>query len=112
MLTYILSKAVLPKVNRNLEKTQALRSVDFNLIHNKYESLLLASVIKNSDLNTILKELYNNIMSNNNIDRDFVNMHETIFNSIRYKNMGGVRIEVKGRLSRRNRADRSTFKVK
>jgi hypothetical protein len=26
--------------------------------------------------------------------------------------MGGVRIEVKGRLSRRNRADRSTFKVK
>lgn len=112
MFTYILSKAVLPRVNRNLEKSQILRSVDFNLIHNKYRNVLISSVIQNNDLNTILKEEYNNIMSNNNIDKDFDNMHETIFNSIRYKNMGGVRLEVRGRLSKLNQAGRSSFKVK
>jgi len=39
-------------------------------------------------------------------------IYEIIFNSINYKNMGGVRLEVKGRLTKRNRADRALFKVK
>jgi hypothetical protein len=34
-----------------------------------------------------------------------------IFNSINYKNMGGVRLEVSGRLSKRYRADRAIYKL-
>jgi hypothetical protein len=36
-------------------------------------------------------------------------LNEIVFNSIKYKNMGGVRLEVKGRLTKRYRADRSLF---
>lgn len=39
-------------------------------------------------------------------------IHKTIYNSIRYKNMGGIRIEVKGRLTKRYRADRSVYGLK
>jgi hypothetical protein len=34
-----------------------------------------------------------------------------IFNSINYKNMGGVRLEVSGRLTKRYRADRAVYKM-
>lgn len=36
-------------------------------------------------------------------------IHNTIFNSIDYKNMRGIRLEVKGRLTKRYRADRSVY---
>jgi len=39
-------------------------------------------------------------------------IYEIIFNSIKYKNMGGIRLEIKGRLTRRYRAERALFKVK
>ena len=35
-----------------------------------------------------------------------------MFNSIRYKNMGGIRLEIRGRLTRRYRADRALYKLK
>jgi hypothetical protein len=34
-----------------------------------------------------------------------------IFDSIKYKNMGGIRLEAKGRLTKRYRADRALFKI-
>ena len=40
------------------------------------------------------------------------NISNKIFNSIKYKNLGGIRLELKGRLTKRNRADRSQFKFK
>lgn len=36
----------------------------------------------------------------------------SMFNSIRYKNMGGIRLEIRGRLTRRYRADRALYKLK
>ena len=39
-------------------------------------------------------------------------LHKLIFNSIKYKNMAGIRMEVKGRLTPRYRADRSVFKLR
>ena len=35
-----------------------------------------------------------------------------VFNSIKYKNMAGIRMEVKGRLTKRYRADRSVYKLR
>lgn len=39
-------------------------------------------------------------------------LYNLIFNSIKYKNMGGIRMEIKGRLTPRYRADRSIFKLR
>lgn len=40
------------------------------------------------------------------------NIHSTIYNSIRYKNMAGIKLEINGRLTKRYRADRSINFVK
>lgn len=39
-------------------------------------------------------------------------LYNLVFNSIKYKNMGGIRMEVKGRLTPRYRADRSVYKLR
>ena len=39
-------------------------------------------------------------------------VYDTIFKSINYKNTCGVRLEVKGRLTKRYRADRAVFRMK
>lgn len=47
------------------------------------------------------------------IDNKLKNRVKTsMFNSIRYKNMGGIRLEIRGRLTRRYRADRALYKLK
>lgn len=112
MMKYILNKAVLPKANRIIEKSRIIKTIDFNLIDNKYKNLHLTSILKNNNLNVLLKELYNSIISNNSLDKNYTDMHDILFDTIKYKNMGGVRLEVKGRLTKRYRADRAVFKVK
>lgn len=42
----------------------------------------------------------------------FSGLYDMVFNSIKYKNMAGIRMEVKGRLTRRYRADRSVYKLR
>lgn len=54
------------------------------------------------------KELSNNFFSN--IEKKEVN--KTIFNSIKNKSVSGLRIEAAGRLTRRNTAARSVFKLR
>lgn len=39
-------------------------------------------------------------------------LYDMVFNSIKYKNMAGIRMEVKGRLTKRYRADRSVYKLR
>jgi hypothetical protein len=111
-MKYILNKAVLPKANRIIEKSRVIKTIDFNLVDNKYKNLHLTSILKNNNLNVLLKELYNSIISNNSLDKNYTDMHDILFDTIKYKNMGGVRLEVKGRLTKRYRADRAVFKVK
>ena len=53
-----------------------------------------------------LVNLYSNKKS-----REFKNKRNNIiFNCIKYKNLGGIKLEVKGRLTKRYRADRSVYK--
>jgi hypothetical protein len=112
MMKYILNKAVLPKANRIIEKSRIIKTIDFNLIDNRYKNLHLASILQNNNLNVLLKELYTSVLSNDSLDKNYTEMHDILFNTIKYKNMGGVRLEVKGRLTKRYRADRAVFKVK
>lgn len=108
-INIILNKAKLPKVNRIIEKSRLVKSVNSNLLENKYKNLNLNFLLKDNNLNEKLNDLYYNVstnMSNN------AKLFDIIFNDIKYKNIGGVRLEIKGRLTKRYRADRALFKVK
>jgi hypothetical protein len=111
----ILNKVVLPKVNRIVEKS--LKKKNFNILENKYKYLNISFILNNNNnnLSELLNKLYYNIIKdyyNNNLNKDYFRIYEIIFNSINYKNMGGIRLEAKGRLTKRYRADRSIFKVR
>ena len=51
----------------------------------------------------------NSYWNNNN---NWSLLRRILFNKIKYKNMGGLKLEVKGRITKRYRADRAQFKVK
>ncbi len=109
----ILNQAVLPKVNRIIERS--LKKKDLNFIENKYKYLNISFVLNNSNsnLSQILNNLYYNIIIDyNNLNKKFFKIYEIIFNSINYKNMCGIRIETKGRLTKRYRADRAVYRVR
>ena len=118
----ILNKVVLPKVNRIIEKSYLIRTKDLNLLENKYKYMNISFILKSKNLSDLFNKLYNNIIidyyninnNNNNklLKKDYTKIYEIIFNSINYKNMAGLRLEVRGRLTKRYRADRSLFKVK
>jgi hypothetical protein len=109
----ILNKVVLPKVNRIVEKS--LEKNKFNYLENKYKYKNISIILNNNNLSELLNKLYHNIVIdyyNNNLNKDYFKIYEIIFNSINYKNMGGIRLEAKGRLTKRYRADRAVFKVR
>jgi hypothetical protein len=108
----ILNKVVLPKVNRIVEKSLEKRSL--HLLENKYKYLNLSFILNSNNLSELLNKLYYNIIVDyyNNLNKDYFRIYEIIFNSINYKNMAGIRLEAKGRLTKRYRADRAVFKVR
>jgi hypothetical protein len=134
LMNIILNKVKFPEVNRIIEKSRIVKSVNFDLIDNKYKNVNLNSILtapttgiaENYKLDNIFNNLYYNLMVEQNTPTlsadkkaiqsydgyDFSKINEIIFNSIKYKNMGGIRLEIKGRLTKRYRADRALFKVK
>jgi hypothetical protein len=195
LMKFILNKAVLPKVNKNLlEKGTQLeqlrinrstkkrkKTVDFNLLENKYLNLNIDSILRNNNngpylhpypslrmdedmqsaryisgslrtakrpgygrsalsetsvagvrpsvrtpggtdntainLDNFLNKLYYNVIfrpvaKKNNLNISYNKIYDILFNSIKYKNIGGVRLIVSGRLTKRYRADRALYKVR
>lgn len=168
MMYFILGKVKLPKVNRIIERGRLIKSINFNLLENKYKNININSII-NNNLDNIIKGLSNNtyfrkkvslslkyfflkkknaFLKENSFFRKkfllkkniiiklikyyiflrkniflsekilfkkktiFLNKKKTIFNGIKYKNIGGIRLEIKGRLTKRYRADRAIYKVR
>lgn len=106
----------LPKVNVIKERFKYINPK--NLWTNKVKNLKLNSLINNKDsINELLFGLlknteeykegkfYNNFMYN-------TNLLDYVLNSLKYKSMAGVRLEAKGRLTKRFTASRSIFKIK
>lgn len=112
----VLNKAYLPTANTLQERTRAEIWGNFDKYQNKYKDLKvlshLDSVYDGSNTKVTgtkkgnISELFTRIY--NNAD----NIHNLIYNSIDYKNMRGIKIEVNGRLTKRYRADRSIFSLK
>jgi hypothetical protein len=139
MMNIILEKGALPERNRIIKKSHVRsnkKSVDFNLLENKFKSFNLTSILIDNNLSELLNNIYYNVLSRTststssefkaaavttqakaldfkfNLEKNYDKIYDIIFNSINYKNLGGIRLEVKGRITKRNRADRSLFKVK
>lgn len=102
----VLNKAYLPKVNTIQERTKVQTWDNLDIFQNKFKNLNVLSNIDNS-LNTsnLIESSVEGGIYNQNI-------HDIIYNSINYKNMSGIEIQVKGRLTKRYRADRSVFSLK
>jgi hypothetical protein len=111
-----------PKLNIIKERAR-IQNIDPNLLENKYKNLNINSIINiNNNLDVTLKGLYDKICNykkfifeNSNIDSKPYNKNiekNVIFNSIKYKNIGGIKLGVKGRLTRRYRAERSKHSIK
>jgi len=135
LMNLILNKVKFPEVNRVREKAIIFKTVNMDLIDNKYKNLNLNSIIAGpavlgkNKLDNVFNNLYYNLMveqntrllSGDNLQKstlkitdapDFGKIYDIIFNSIKYKNIGGIRLEVKGRITKRYKAERALFKVK
>lgn len=100
-MSRVLSRTYLPQVNTIKERTYVKRDMD--TYKNKFKNLKVISNLKNRNFNKLLKFFENR--KDNDISKN-------IYHSIKYKNIGGIRIEVKGRLTKRYRADRSIYSLR
>lgn len=131
----IINRAKLVNVNTIKERVNLKKDQDLNLVHNKYkDSLLLSNLKNNEDFFMFLKNIYNiqnkylrsntlKLTSKESKNPSFIGINnskmfddkiikKSVFDSIKHKNMGGIRLEVSGRLTKRNRADRTVYKLK
>lgn len=134
-LNKMLGTVKLPKENTITERGRVQKTVNLDLVDNKYNNLNISSIINNNpnnlvkdSLNNLLYNLYfksSNESSNENNNRQdsseinsqnntnyFLKIRDIILENIKYKNLSGTRLTVKGRLTRRYRADRAVYKLK
>jgi hypothetical protein len=112
VINIILNKAFLPKVNRIQETARIIKSVDPNKL-----KIFNLDFFLNRDLesNNFLDKLLNNThtsVKDEYSSKPKSKLNEIILNGIKYKNIGGIRLEIKGRLTKRYRADRAVFKLR
>jgi hypothetical protein len=88
--------------------------VNYLLVNNKKDSLdqLLLGLLKNSNFSKVLEQWKVNKYYNKSEFNVTIDLLNCVINSLKYKNMAGVRLEAKGRLTRRFTASRSVFKIK
>jgi hypothetical protein len=103
----ILNRAYLPNVNtikeRSIIQNNAAKQPAAIRRQDKDLKVISKIGVHSNNLSKLLE--YRTNMKNKEI-------HNQIYDSIGYKNMGGIRLEVKGRLTKRYRADRSIYTLK
>jgi hypothetical protein len=115
VIAYIINKARLPNFNQT-RKSKIINSINFNLLENKHEKLNISSILgndNNNKVNQIFYEIFENVpIELKNVHQNYNKIKDILFNSIKYKKIGGIKLEAKGRLTRRYRAERSLHKVR
>jgi hypothetical protein len=117
----LLGKVKFPRISTIVERSKRIKNVDNQFLGNKYKNLNISSIINTEsyfkdNLNILLNKIYTdtsfnqeNISSNEN---SYLRIRDIVLDNIKYKNLRGVKLAVKGRLTRRNRADRALYKLK
>lgn len=100
-MSRVLNRTKLPIVNTIQERTFIGKI--FDSYKNEYQDLKIISNLKNVNLDNLLNTINNN---------DKQEISKNIYHTIKYKNIGSIRIEVKGRLTKRYRADRSVYSLR
>ena len=90
-----------------LVKPKPDKEFDFYSLVNKYKDNKLTNILNSISLSDNLNELLNNNYKTGT-NKELKNI---IFENIKYKNLAGIRLRVKGRLTRRYRADRAIYKL-
>lgn len=112
----ILNRAYLPNINSIKERSLIKGNEKMDPFHEEYKDLKIISNLNTNNLDKLLEGIYpTNIQIHNqklNSSYGDKKIHNIIYNSVGYKNMGGIRLEVKGRLTKRYRADRSIYSLK
>jgi len=133
-MNFILNKANFSNINVDKRIKNLIKSIDYSLLQNKYLNLNINSIANENNLSMTLKNLYEKVLFHkdflfynfifNKKNYSFLNQNilinsvknfmkkRIIFNSIKYKNIRGVKLEVRGRLTKRYRADRAIFNVR
>jgi hypothetical protein len=110
----ILNKANIYQVNTIQERSRVQKWDKIDLFRNKYRDLKIIS--HSNNLSKLLYSVYKVKSKKDNKSNIYFNyskkIHNTIFNSIEYKKLNGIRLEVSGRLTRRYRADRAIGSLK
>jgi hypothetical protein len=109
----------LPNVSRLGEKFHKSNKNEFliNKIRNNYINNMFKNDITNIDpLNKLLLDFFpstNNleIETNSSEDKYTISLRNYVFSHLKHSKLGGIRLEAKGRLSRRYTASRSVFKL-
>jgi hypothetical protein len=114
VLNFILARVRLIKENSIIERARLIKNIDFNLLENKYKNINLNHIIGNhGNVNIFLKKrnsITKYIFLKKRIYSSLIK--KMLFDSIQYKKLAGIRLEVKGRLSKRYRADRAVYKIR
>jgi hypothetical protein len=111
-IKYVIGKARLPRLD-STEKKIIIKSINFNLLENKYKNTQLNFLVKKKNLNDMLENTYNNFSFQlNNLYKNYCKIKDIVFNTLQYKIIRGIRLEIKGRLTKRYRADRAVRKIK
>ena len=124
----ILNRAYLPSTNTIKERSILKGKDKLDLYQDKYKDLKIISNIgfaaasSNNNLSSLLYEaaetktkvgqVESRLASMQGRNTSFDNIHNLIYKKVGYKNMAGIRLEVKGRLTKRYRADRSIYSLK
>jgi len=112
----IVNRIKLPKINAIIERANTKKFKDLNLLENKYRDVSLISILNKENLNKFFINTYNNLyfLKKNKYTKNLnsISIENKIFNNINYKNMGGIKLEVKGRISRRLTAQKTLYKLR
>lgn len=105
----------------SVPQTNSIDLATEKLLENKIKSIKLNSLSSDNNKDSLDQLLVNNLVTTNatpsnslvlSKQEDTSNVDNIVLNSIKDKAIGGMRLEAKGRLTRRFTASRSVFKVK
>jgi hypothetical protein len=121
VLTSSLSKVKLPNVSRISEKYNKSNRDEYliNKIRNVYVNSMFNNTTSMDPLNNLLLAFFSRtenlemeIKNRSSIIKRPISLYKYIIRSLKHLKLAGIRIEAKGRLTRRFTASKSVFKVR